>query len=247
MSRWWPFRRAPARLPAKSFSAVAARLPWLRHLKPSEHKQLHALTEWFLANKTFEGAQGLVVTGAMRVEIAIQACLLILHLDTDYYAGWHAIILYPGDFRVARETTDEDGVVHEWTEELSGESWEQGPVILSWDAAAGAGSEMNVVLHEFAHKLDMRDGAANGCPPLRPGMSLPDWNRAFTDAYDRFHLALEHDEMLWLDDYAAHNPGEFFAVLSEMYFLRPQALQTDMPAVYRQLRLFYGQDPAGLA
>jgi MtfA peptidase len=245
MKRWWSLRKQGSILTDTLQSQIAAELPVLRHLAPSDHTRLRTLTNWFLRAKTFEGAQGLVVTDRMRVEVALQACLLILNLDIDYYAHWQAIILYPGDFRVDREVMDEDGVVHRWTDTLSGESWDQGPVILSWDTAANT-NDMNVVLHEFAHKLDMRDGAANGCPPLRAGMSPQAWSQAFAAAYARFQEALEHNAMLWLDEYAAESPAEFFAVLSEMFFLRPADILRDLPDVYAQLKIFYGQDPMAI-
>jgi hypothetical protein len=222
---------------------MATRLPFLQHLSATDRQRLCELAARFLRSKTFEGAQGLVVTDRMRMTVALQACLLVLHLDVALYDNWHAIILYPGDFRVDREEVDEAGVVHQWSEELAGESWEQGPVILSWEAASAGDEGMNVVLHEFAHKLDMRDGAANGCPPLRADMSPERWTQRFSAAYARFEQALEQDGILWLDDYAAHSPGEFFAVLSEMFFLRPADVRNDMPEVYEELRSFYGQDP----
>lgn len=241
--RWWRTGSTPSLLTDASWATALQALPVLRCLNPSDATRLRALSEQFLRSKIFEGAQGLVVTDRMRAEVAAQACLLILHLGLDYYTGWQTIILYPGDFRVARESIDEDGIVHHWTEELSGESWEQGPVILSWEAATNTASDINIVLHEFAHKLDMRAGAANGCPPLHPGMSVQEWQAVFTDAYAHFQMALEHDEMGWLDDYAAESPAEFFAVLSEVFFLRPRDFLQELPMAYKQLALFYGQDP----
>ena len=244
MKRWWSRRKSAPILTDTLYAEVAALLPILRHLSAADRTRLRELADQFLRTKKFEGARNLVITDPMRGSIALQACLLVLHLDLALYGHWHAIILYPGDFRVHREEMDEDGVVHQWSEELSGESWVQGPVILSWDATASAGQEMNVVLHEFAHKLDMHDGAANGCPPLRSGMSSQTWSQTFAAAYDRFLQSQERDEMLWLDEYAAYSPAEFFAVLSEMFFLRPDKVLRDLPAAYRQLRLYYGLDPA---
>jgi Mlc titration factor MtfA (ptsG expression regulator) len=183
----------------------------------------------------------------MRIHVALQACLLILNLDFEYYAGWHAVILYPGDFRVSKELVDEVGVVHLWHEELSGESWVQGPVILSWDAiAAPSDTCTNIVLHEFAHKLDMRNGFADGCPPLPPELSNADWTRDFQTAYVKLCAALDRDEMVRIDDYAGESPAEFFAVISEAFFLAPLVVQSDFPAVYRQLAAFYRQDPLTL-
>lgn len=241
--RWWGRKKQQAPLPAALWSRSVARLPYAAALPETDRKRLHDLVLWFLRIKTFEGAAGLAVTDGMRLDIALQACVLILNLDRDYYSGWHAIILYPGDFVVPKEIMDEDGVVHRWTEEIAGESWERGPVILSWAATADPEPDMNIVLHEFAHKLDMRDGIANGCPPLPPGMSIAAWTRDFQQVYTAFCDAVDRHEPVRLDEYAAESPAEFFAVMSEAFFLRPEVVAEDFPTLYRQLREFYRQDP----
>ena len=243
---WRPFSPRPA-IPDDLWQESLARLPYCEALNADTQARLRDLVLRFLRAKTFEGAAGLRVTDAMRVHVGLQACLLILNLDFDYYAGWQAVILYPGDFRVAKEYMDEAGVVHHWHEELSGESWEQGPVILSWDAAAApSDAQTNIVLHEFAHKLDMRNGAADGCPPLPPDLSGAAWARDFRAAHQELSHALDRDQPVRIDEYAAESPAEFFAVLSEAFFLAPEAVQTDFPAVYRQLANFYRQDPLKL-
>jgi MtfA peptidase len=145
--------------------------------------KLRELALLFLSEKEFSGAHGLDVTDAMRVSIAAQACLPILKLGLDWYAGFSGIVVYPGDFRVRRSHTDEDGVVHEWDDELAGEAMPGGPVVLSWDAAANDPG-MNVVIHEFAHKLDMLNGEADGLPPLHAGMDRAAWAAAFREAYE---------------------------------------------------------------
>jgi len=150
--------------------------------------------------------------------------------------------VYPGDFRVRREQTDEHGVVHEWDDELAGEAMPGGPVVLSWDATAND-SEINVVIHEFAHKLDMLNGDADGLPPLHPGMDRAAWTAAFKQAYEGFCDALERGKDTWLDPYAAEHPSEFFAVISEAFFEQPAETKQRYPDVYDQLRLFYRQDP----
>jgi Mlc titration factor MtfA (ptsG expression regulator) len=243
---WRPLRKQSV-IPNELWQEALGRLPYCRALNAASQTRLRNLVSRFLHAKTFEGAAGLNVTDGMRVHVALQACLLILNLDFDYYAGWQAVILYPGDFRVAKEYADEAGVVHRWHEALSGESWEQGPVILSWDAAvAPSDAQTNIVLHEFAHKLDMRNGAADGCPPLPPDLSGAAWTRDFLAAYEQLCDALDHDRPLRIDDYAAESPAEFFAVLSEAFFLAPEAVQSDFPAVYRQLSAFYRQDPCAV-
>ena len=218
-----------------------------------ENPKLKQLALLFLAEKQFTGAHGLEVTDAMRVSIAAQACLPILELGLDWYAGFTGIVVYPGDFRVQRTETDEHGVVHEWDDELAGEAMPGGPVVLSWDAAKKVtGSpdsrtlgdpEINVVIHEFAHKLDMLNGAADGLPPLHAGMDRAAWAKAFEQAYEGFCDAVERSKETWLDPYAAEHPSEFFAVISEAFFEQPAQTKHRYPDVYDQLRLFYKQDP----
>jgi Mlc titration factor MtfA (ptsG expression regulator) len=213
---------------------------------PRGEPRLRELALLLLAEKEFAGAHGIEVTDMMRVAIAAQACLPILELGLDWYAGWHGIVVYPGDFRVRRREVDEDGVVHEWDDELAGEAMPGGPVVISWDAAAHD-PYINVVIHEFAHKLDMVNGAADGRPPLHPGMDPRAWTAAFTGAYEGFCDALERGKDTWLDPYAAEHPSEFFAVVSEAFFEDPAETRRRYPDVYEQLRLFYRQDPAARA
>jgi len=215
--------------------------PRLPFLPPAQ--KLKDLALLFLAEKQFTGAHGLEVTDAMRLSIAAQACLPILELGLDWYSGWTGVVVYPGDFRVRRTEVDEDGVVHEWDDELAGEAMPGGPVVLSWDAAAHD-PLMNVVIHEFAHKLDMLDGLADGRPPLHAGMDGRAWQKAFADAFDGFSDALERGRDTWLDPYAAEHPAEFFAVISEAFFEDPRETRRRYPDVYDQLKLFYRQDPA---
>jgi Mlc titration factor MtfA (ptsG expression regulator) len=208
-----------------------------------ESEKLRQLVLLFLAEKQFAGAHGIEVSDEMRVAIAAQACLPILELGLDWYSGWTGIVVYPGDFRVRRTEMDEDGIVHEWDDELAGEAMPGGPVVISWDAAA-YDTHINVVIHEFAHKLDMVNGAADGMPPLHPGMDAGAWARAFEEAYEGFCDALERGKDTWLDPYAAEHPAEFFAVISEAFFEQPAETRRRYPLLYEQLKLFYKQDPA---
>lgn len=237
--------RGGTRIPDDLWQQALSQLPYCLGLDVATQTKLRVLCEQFLKEKTFEAAAGLLLTDEMRVRLALQACLLILNLSLDYYAGWQAIVLYPGDFRVSKEEMDETGVVHQWQEELSGEAWQQGPVILSWQAAIHpAMHQSNIVLHEFAHKLDMRDGRADGCPPLHSGMSEKNWTEDFSKAYASFCAQLDAGHATRIDEYAGESPAEFFAVLSEVFFVDPTLLQADFPAVYLQLKAFYHQDPA---
>jgi len=206
--------------------------------------KLRELALLFLAEKEFTGAHQLPVTDVMRVSIAAQACTPILELGLDWYRGWRGIVVYPGDFRVRRQEVDEDGVVHEWEDDLAGEAMPGGPVVLSWDAAAHDPA-INVVIHEFAHKLDMLNGEADGVPPLHAGMDRREWRAAFAEAYDGFCDAVHRGRDTWLDPYAAEHPSEFFAVISEAFFREPHETKRRYPDVYEQLALFYRQNPAG--
>jgi MtfA peptidase len=213
-------------------------------LSSAEAQRLKELVVLFLAEKDFVGTHGIEISDAMRVSVAAQACLPVLELGLDWYAGWSGVVLYPGDFRVRRSEMDEAGVMHEWDDELAGEAMPGGPVVLSWDAAAHD-PWMNVVIHEFAHKLDMLNGEANGMPPLHAGMDRAAWRAAFQAAYEGFQDALERGKDTWLDPYAAEHPSEFFAVVSEAFFEEPGETRRRYPDVYDQLKLFYRQDPAG--
>ncbi len=218
-------------------------LHFLQGLSEAQTKRLRELCLLFLAEKEMGSAHGLAITDTMRLSIAVQACLPILELGLDWYRGWRGIVIYPGDFRVRRLDMDEAGVVHEWDDELAGEAMAGGPVVLSWDAARHD-AQINVVIHEFAHKLDMLNGEADGLPPLHAGMDRQAWSAAFREAYEGFCDALERGRQTWLDPYAAEHPAEFFAVMSEAFFERPNETRHRYPAVYNQLALFYRQDPA---
>lgn len=233
-------------IPGDLWREAVARLRCLRGLSPVELERLRECITLFLHAKQISGAHGLVITSEMHVMIAAQACILILNLDLDYYEGWIEVIVYPGEFIRDYEYADEDGVVHRAREAVSGESWLGGPVILSWEDTAAAGKEAgyNVVIHEFAHKLDMLNGDANGSPPLHAGMSQHAWSEAFSKAYAIFCLKVDADETTAIDPYAAENPAEFFAVISEAFFEMPLVVKLHFSAVYEQLALFYRQDPA---
>lgn len=222
---------------AALWNAATARLAFI----PRSEK-LKELALLFLVEKQFSGAHGLEVTDAMRVSIAAQACLPILELGLDWYSGFTGVVVYPGDFRVRRSEVDEAGVVHEWDDDLAGEAMPGGPVVLSWDAAAHDPA-INVVIHEFAHKLDMLNGPADGLPPLHTGMSRAAWTAAFEEAYEGFCDAVERGKDTWLDPYGAEHPSEFFAVISEAFFVQPAETRRRYPDVYDQLVLFYKQDP----
>jgi len=226
---------------------TVARHPHTRAMSESELRRLQDLVKLLLHDKAIHGAGGLDVTDEMRVSIATQACVLVLDLGLDYYRGWSEVIVYPDEFVARYEYADENGVVHQVAEPMSGEAWHGGPVILSWADASETGgvTPYNVVMHEFAHKLDMLNGEANGFPPLHAGMSREEWSSVFSSAYDDFCARIDAREELPIDDYAGESPAEFFAVMSEVFFEHPQLLADLYPAVYEQLARFYRQDPRG--
>jgi Mlc titration factor MtfA (ptsG expression regulator) len=254
-------RPAPVPIDADLWRRVTA--PWLfmRGMPAADAERLRALCERFLAAKHFSGAHALEVSESMRVEVAAQACILVLELGLEWYEGWSEVIVYPTQFMPEREVEDEAGVVHLTRDAMAGEAWLGGPVILSYEDVALAGDARqrvagyNVVIHEFAHKLDMRNGDPNGFPPLHRGMDARAWKRAFGEAYADFVRRVEAAERLPrrrgeaaldalpIDPYAAENAAEFFAVGSEAFFETPERLAPAYPAMYEQLRLFYRQDP----
>jgi len=248
--RNWRRRRtlATAAIPETLWRQALDELPFLAIYTEDEIRRLRERVVVFLSEKGIVGAAAFAVTPLMRVLIAMQACAPALWLDADCYDGWENVIVYPDEFIIAREFEDEAGVVHRHREQLAGESMPGGPVVLSWsDVEAGAdwdSAGMNLVIHEFAHKLDMRNGDANGCPPLPADMRPNDWQRTMKIAYEHFRARVESEEDTAIDPYAAESPAEFFAVLSEVFFAEPALLLLEYADVYDLLRRYYRQDPA---
>ncbi len=241
------FRAAPPALSAGQVTQLAAALPWLARLDADRRARLHDLSARFLAGKTITPVHGLELDDGQRLRLAALACLPLLQFGEQGLHGWSQVIVYPGAFRVHRRHHDEDtGVVAEWAEDLAGESWEQGPLILSWDDVESDAAEPEegflLVAHEMAHKLDALDGAMDGTPPL-PAAWQRDWARDFQAAYEGFCERVDAGEQTAIDDYAAEAPEEFFAVTSEYHFSAPALLAREMPAVAAHLLRFYGESP----
>jgi Mlc titration factor MtfA (ptsG expression regulator) len=230
-------------IPHNIWQSVTRRLPVLKGLDAVQMAHLREMTTWFLNRKMFSGAQGVEVTTSMKVVVAVQACLLILNLGVECFDGWVEVILYPGAFRVHHEQTDAIGLVHNEASDLSGESWLCGPVILSWDNverdAYAVHAGHNVVLHEFAHKLDGLNGVMNGMPPLHRGMSRKRWADAMSDTYEKLCRHVAAGKSTFINPYAATSPAEFFAVVTEYFFTAPDILKKHCPNVCKQLALFY--------
>jgi Mlc titration factor MtfA (ptsG expression regulator) len=266
--------RHKPKIPDALWHAAVARLPFLQRLPPGDLTRLKSLSETMLAAKPVTGAGELELTDEIAVLIAAQACLLVLNLTLDLYDDMAGIIVYPSAFIVPISEIDEAGVVHEWHEPLSGEAVHAGgAVVLSWEEVENAhqvDAGHNVVIHEFAHKIDMARGSANGFPPfLAPHHQDIDpqkWQQTFSAAYTDFTQRVEmldrqlpddfdpdnsvdarHYDALFatlpMDPYGAKHPAEFFAVASEVFFVQPQPLASAYPEVYALLARYYRQDP----
>jgi Mlc titration factor MtfA (ptsG expression regulator) len=247
----WRLRQALARPLAPAQLAVIERnVVQYRGMPAPQREQLQRLVKRFLHEKTFVGCAGLAVSDEMRLTIAAQACLLLLNRETAIYPGLHAVLVYPGAFLVPRKEVDPAGVVTETRQDLLGESWGDGRVILSWDHVRRAGHEpqgaegaQNVVLHEFAHPLDSESGSTNGAPAL----GSPERYRRWSETLARDFEQLRRDTW-WgyrdvLDPYGASSPAEFFAVATESFFEKPHALAARHPELYAEFRRYFRVDP----
>ncbi|MCW8830485.1 MAG: zinc-dependent peptidase [Gammaproteobacteria bacterium] len=230
---------------AEQWHDAFASLPLLQGLSADEKDRLQELAILFLHHKIFEGAQGLNVTQPMKMVIALQACLPLLNTGLRGYQGWYTVVIYPAGFAPKRVVRDEFGVEHHVQSNLAGEAWLRGPVVLSWGETAHAGviDGHNLVIHEFAHKLDMINGDANGFPPLHVGMDSGKWAEAFTAGFEDLQHKCNRGKHIGIDCYAASSPAEYFAVLSEVFFERPSVLYKHSADVYELLRQYYRQDP----
>ncbi|MEP6587856.1 MAG: M90 family metallopeptidase [Polaromonas sp.] len=230
----------PKVIPEMLWQQTLRRYPFLAQCSAAELQQLRALVGQFLERKEFTGAHGLLVTDEMAVAIAAQACLPVLHLGLGWYDDFTGIVVHPGAMLARRKTVDTAGVVHHYQEALLGEAMHGGPVTLSWQDVAASGASAtqghNVVIHEFIHKIDMQDGAADGCPSLPSRAAHTAWHDVMQAAYDGFREQVAMAERFgaeppWLDAYGATAPAEFFAVACEAYFVNRKRFTADFAAV----------------
>lgn len=248
--RWEQRRIRQLGLTREQWETAIADWPVAQRYQGEAREQLWTLTLRFLAHKTIASGGGYPFDDTQRLKLATMACVPILHLGLAWYDHFYTVILYEGDFIPNRPYRSEDGVVHASAPGLSGEAWQQGPVILSWSAIQSAGAHgrhgqaSNVVIHEFAHKLDMLRDGANGAPPMHPDMRAGEWHQVFSQAWQALHQDQSRHHHLPLDPYALTHPAEFFAVCSETFFEAPLQLQQHLPDVYRLLCQFYRQSPA---
>ncbi|MEE2729573.1 MAG: M90 family metallopeptidase [Pseudomonadota bacterium] len=239
------------RLQAAPFPDAWRELLWqqfalYRKLPDRERRTLERHMQVFMAEKVFVGCNGMEINEHVKLLIAAQACILILNKATDYYPGFATILVYPETFVVPM--TQRDGMVHSDVVSVrTGESWHRGPVVLAWDQVLqGARNDRdghNVVMHEFAHKLDEENWQMDGLPILSDPQQYGPWKQVLTDAYQQLHRAMELDQPDVIDDYGATSPAEFFAVVTETFFEKPQQLQQQHPQLYDQFKRYYGSDP----
>jgi Mlc titration factor MtfA (ptsG expression regulator) len=243
---WLRPGRTPQPIAPELWRAIRADLPWAAALDAERDARLAQLASRFLHEKAITPIGGLTLGARERGLLAAACCLPLLEFGKEGLRGWSQLIVYPDAFRVNRSHVDAAGVLHEWEDELIGESWGTGPLILSWadvmadceDPRAG----LCVAVHEMAHKIDVLDGALDGTPPL-PGAWQRGWARDFQIAYDALAANVDADRETAIDGYAAEAPEEFFAVVSEYHFSDPQLLRAEMPKVAAHLERFYGPSP----
>ena len=245
----WRNERTLARraIPDALWQLTLARFPFLARNDAAEAQGLRELATLFLADKEFSGAHGLEVTDEMAVAIAAQACLPVLKLGLHWYADFKGIVVHADAVVAQREHIDEAGVVHQYEETLSGEAMQGGPLMLSWQDVVESGHSSvwgyNVVIHEFAHVLDMRDGVADGVPALADRAARERWLAVLEAEYERFCTNLDAGLDTLLDPYGGEAIDEFFAVAAEAFFVAPDALKDEHPKVYELLAGFFDQDP----
>ena len=245
------------RLRSQSFPApwrkiLDENLPVFQRLRAADQAELLGHVQVFLAEKHFEGCGGLELTDEIRVTIAAQACLLLLHRKTDYYPNLHSVLVYPSGYREEGERYIGGGVWEEGPEDRLGHTArELRALVLAWDAARHGASDpsdgQNVVLHEFAHQLDFENRSADGTPDLATHSEYLAWARVMGNEFAALCAAQAGGEATLLDWYGATNPTEFFAVATEAFFERPRALQARHPELYAELQRFFQQDPVAFS
>lgn len=240
----WLGRPPPAPIDSALWQRQLRRIDGAAALPAGRLARWHQLCARFLADKAITPTADCPLTQDDRLLIAMLCCEPVIDLGYAWLRGWHQVIVYPGSFGVRRQHLDEDsGVLHEWDDELAGECWEQGPVILSLEdaiqAAEAPESGYQVVAHEIAHKLDLLDGHLDGTPPLPDAAWRRDWIDDFQRAFDALRAEVDGGRDTAIDPYAGESPDEFFAVVSEYHFTDPALLGEAMPEVAAHLARFY--------
>jgi Mlc titration factor MtfA (ptsG expression regulator) len=234
--------------PTDWLRVIENNIPYFRLLTPDEQVELQRLVQVFIDEKSFEGCGGLEMTDEIRVTIAAQACLLLLHRETDDYPRLKSILVYPHPYHATGAHPVSGSLWTEGDETRLGESWQSGAVVLAWDAVRGGAADVhdghNVVYHEFAHQLDAEDGAVDGAPALPQRSMYSAWARVLSAEYAQLIRETHQRHRTVMDEYGAQNPAEFFAVATETFFEKPVQLRLCHPELYEELSLFYNQNPA---
>lgn len=256
LARWlaaWRERRTHRTLerraiPEGLWQLTLARYPFLAHRAASDVAELRRLATLFLDRKEFSGAGGMQVDDEVAVAVAAQACLPILKLGLHRYDGFVGIVIHPDEVVAQRVVTDDDGVVHEYDETLSGEAMHGGPVMLSWPDVQAAGESSawayNVVIHEFAHVLDMDSVASVGITTQAQRAAQQTWLGDLSREYTAFCSEVDAGAQTLVDPYGAESIEEFFAVCAEAFFVAPVDLLQQQPRLYALMQQYYLQDPA---
>jgi hypothetical protein len=236
--------------PAEWLNIIERNVPLYRKLPAEDKKELQRHILIFIAEKRFEGCGGLEITDEIKVTIAAQACILLLHRQTDYYPGLFSILVYPQAYVVPKTRYITGVVLEEGGEIRLGESWHHGSVVLSWDDVRRSATDIedghNVVFHEFAHQLDVSGGKRDSTPIIRDRSSYIAWARILQKDYENLQREVSQNRDTFLDEYGATDPAEFFAVATECFFEKPKQMQRLYPDLYNELKHFYQQDPAQL-
>jgi Mlc titration factor MtfA (ptsG expression regulator) len=246
-------RRLRARPVPPAWRRIVERnLPIFHRLPPADQDELLGHVQVFLAEKHFEGCGGLKLTDEIRVTVAAQACLLLLHRETDYYPTLTTILVYPSGYAVEVEESIAPGIWEERDDHNLGHAARRlNAMVLAWDSAKHGAADpadgANLVLHEFAHQLDFENAADDGTPALQTHAEYLAWARVMGAEFEALGAAEEADAPTVLDTYGAENPSEFFAVATEAFFERPRALRAKHPQLYAELQRFFRQDPAAFS
>jgi MtfA peptidase len=233
--------------PPEWVEVLERNVPIYGRLPEDDRVELQGLIQIFLAEKVFEGCNGLEITDEIKVTIAAQACILLLHRETDVYPRLITILVYPNAYVSNMPAHSPQGIVTEGPQGRLGEAWTSGVVVLSWDDVKHGASDVrdghNVVFHEFAHQLDQEDGSADGAPILPRRNMYSAWARVLGAEYAELRKAADSGKKTVLDDYGATDPAEFFAVATEAFFEKPIQMKKKHPELYEELKAYYGQDP----
>jgi len=221
-----------------------------KKLNTRRKKLLQERLKIFMNEKIFEGCGGLTVTDKMKVVISAYACLLILENPSDYYPYLRSILVYPDDYVAPVYEEDSGGIITEGNERREGESWDSGSVVLSWadikKTTQSRGNGSNLVIHEFAHQLDLQYGMSGSVDVNGNVLNFEDeWSIELAKTYGELvkHRRLERKTGV-LDLYGAIHPAECFAVVLEAFIEKPRKLSIQYPRLYRMLSDFFSIDPA---